>query len=232
MQTLRDPKAMAKALRQALAERRIDLSHSDSLECVARQLGWRDWNTLAARLDRPALRLPRDWAVGGSRPDDYEIGVDEQEGCALIRAKPGLLDPLAGNQPAGFATLMQSIEAERYLGQRLRLAAQLKVQDVSGAATMWLRVDGERKDTLAFDNMEARQADGALAGTQGWQGRAIVLDVPAEARSIHFGFYLRGGGQVWARRFRLDEVDASVAVTAPKAARIPGPANLDFAEVT
>lgn len=221
---------MAKALRQALAERRIDLSHSDSLECVARQLGRRDWSTLAARL---ALRLPRDWVVSGSRPDDYEIGVDEPEACALFRARPGLLDPLGGNQPAGFATLMQSIEAERYLGRRLRLrlAAQLKVQDVSGAATMWVRVDGERKDTLAFDNMETRQTDGALAGTQGWQDRAVVLDVPAEARSVHLGFYLRGGGQVWARRFRLDEVDASVAVTAPEAARIRGPANLNFAEV-
>ncbi|WP_267922696.1 glyoxalase superfamily protein [Methylobacterium sp. C25] len=39
MQTSQDPKAMAKTLRQALAERGIDISHSDSLECVARQLG-------------------------------------------------------------------------------------------------------------------------------------------------------------------------------------------------
>ena len=45
MQNPRDPKAMAKSLRQTLAERRVDISHSDSLECVARQLGWRDWNT-------------------------------------------------------------------------------------------------------------------------------------------------------------------------------------------
>lgn len=231
MQTLRDPKTMAKALRQALAERQIDLSHADSLECVARQLGWRDWNTLAARLDRPQLRLPRDWFASGSHPGNYDMGVDEREGCALIRAKPGLVGPLAGDQTADFGTLMQSIEAERYLGRRLRLAAQLKVEDVSGAATMWLRVDGESKGSLAFDNMEARTANGALTGTQGWQDRAIVLDVPAEGRSIHFGFYLRGGGQVWARRFRLDEVDTAVPVTEQGAVRKPTPANLDFAEV-
>ena len=73
MHTPRDPKAMAKNLRQALAERRIEITHSDSLECVARQFGWRDWNTLAAQLDRPPLRLPEGWNIGGSRSDDYEI---------------------------------------------------------------------------------------------------------------------------------------------------------------
>lgn len=45
-----DPKAMARRLRAALAERDIALSHSETLEIVARQFGTRDWNTLAAGL--------------------------------------------------------------------------------------------------------------------------------------------------------------------------------------
>jgi catechol 2,3-dioxygenase-like lactoylglutathione lyase family enzyme len=48
--SIRDPKAMAKRLRTALAERDIALSHSETLEIVARQLGARDWNVLAASL--------------------------------------------------------------------------------------------------------------------------------------------------------------------------------------
>ena len=40
-----DPKAMARHLRQALADRGVTVSHSEALELVARQLGVRDWNT-------------------------------------------------------------------------------------------------------------------------------------------------------------------------------------------
>jgi uncharacterized glyoxalase superfamily protein PhnB len=43
-----DPKAMARHLRQALADRGVTVSHSEALELVARQLGARDWNTLVA----------------------------------------------------------------------------------------------------------------------------------------------------------------------------------------
>lgn len=47
--TTDDPKTMAKRLRSALADRGIELGHSETLELVARQYGARDWNTFAAR---------------------------------------------------------------------------------------------------------------------------------------------------------------------------------------
>jgi uncharacterized protein YndB with AHSA1/START domain len=43
-----EPKAMARRLRTALADRDITVSHSEALELVARQLGARDWNTFRA----------------------------------------------------------------------------------------------------------------------------------------------------------------------------------------
>lgn len=231
MQIPHDPKALAKSLRSALSERRIEITHSDSLECVARQFGWRDWNTLAAQLDRSFLRMPEDWSVGGSRSDDYMMGLDPVEKCAVIRYRPELGEPVAGNLGSGFGTLMQDFRADAYLGKRVELRAQLKTAAVTGAATMWLRVDGDKGRLLAFDNMENRQKDGPLVGTVGWQERSIVLDVPSEARSIHFGFYLRGGGSVWARQFRFTEVDASVPVTDQITPQKSAPANLDFAAV-
>lgn len=51
MRSLRDAKPMAKILREALASRQIALSHSETLEIVARQFGFADRNTAAARLD-------------------------------------------------------------------------------------------------------------------------------------------------------------------------------------
>lgn len=231
MHVPRDPKALAKSLRQALAARDIDITHSDSLECVARQFGWRDWNTLASQVDRPTLRMPEDWSVGGSHRDDYEMGFDPKERCALIRYVVIGAAPVTAHRGSGFGTLMQHFRADLYLGKRLQLRGQLKAADVTGAATIWLRIDGDKGRILAFDNMESRVNEGALVGTVDWKDRAIVLDVPTDAQSIHFGFYLRGGGSVWARQFRFAAVDASVPVTDLIPARRSAPANLDFADV-
>ena len=46
MTDLESARRMARALRQALAAKSIDLTHSQSLELVAQSLGHADWNTL------------------------------------------------------------------------------------------------------------------------------------------------------------------------------------------
>ena len=50
MRDFRDAKAMAQSLREALKARSVSLTHSESLELVARTLGLPDWNHLAARI--------------------------------------------------------------------------------------------------------------------------------------------------------------------------------------
>ena len=50
MRDFRDAKLMAKLLRQAFAERDAPITHSQTLELVARQFGCGDWNVLAARI--------------------------------------------------------------------------------------------------------------------------------------------------------------------------------------
>jgi ATP-dependent Lon protease len=56
MRDFRDAKAMAQTLRDALKTKSVSLTHSESLELIARVLGVHDWNTLSARiqLDRSA----------------------------------------------------------------------------------------------------------------------------------------------------------------------------------
>jgi hypothetical protein len=51
MRDFRDAKAMAQSLREALAAKKISVSHSESLELVAKTLGVADWNTLSAILN-------------------------------------------------------------------------------------------------------------------------------------------------------------------------------------
>jgi hypothetical protein len=50
MRDFRDSKLMAKDLRAALAARKLDISHSDALELVAKQQGFDNWNVLAAKI--------------------------------------------------------------------------------------------------------------------------------------------------------------------------------------
>jgi hypothetical protein len=49
MLDFRDAKAMAQRLREALNVKSVSLTHSESLEFVAKILGFRDWHVLAAK---------------------------------------------------------------------------------------------------------------------------------------------------------------------------------------
>jgi len=50
MRDFRDAKAMAQTLREALKAKSVSLTHSESLELVAKTLGFHDWNVLSARI--------------------------------------------------------------------------------------------------------------------------------------------------------------------------------------
>jgi hypothetical protein len=123
---------------------------------------------------------------------------------------------------------MQSISADQYRGKRLELAADLKTEAASGMGSIWMRVDRSPGQSIRFDNMGQRRADGALKGTVDWTARKIVLDVPDEATSIHFGILLQGSGKVWVKDFRLQEVSQDVALTVQSLS--DKPVNLNFSK--
>ena len=51
MRDYRDAKAMARRLREALAQRGFALTHTDCLELIARSFGLKDWHVLAALIE-------------------------------------------------------------------------------------------------------------------------------------------------------------------------------------
>lgn len=64
MRDFRDAKAMAKAMRETLATRNIEITHSEALEIVARQFGVETWNILSARIEaQPAEGIAFEMAV-------------------------------------------------------------------------------------------------------------------------------------------------------------------------
>ncbi len=165
---------------------------------------------------------PRGWLASGDNRGDYETGVDRGTSylgdvSGFVRGRPGA---------RGFATLMQEIDAREYRGERLRMTAWVKAEDVEDWAGLWMRVDGSDGRLLGFDNM----ADRPIRGSHSWQRYQSVLDVTSDAVEIAFGLLLQGAGVVWIDAIRFDEVGDSVPTTGgtgpdPLPTR---PVNLDF----
>ncbi|MDZ7625852.1 MAG: hypothetical protein U5J96_15580 [Ignavibacteriaceae bacterium] len=168
-------------------------------------------------------KIPDGWFPAGSNPSEYEMGIDNSifqngQACAFIKSKSP-----KENQ---FGTLMQTINAENYLGKRLMLSGYIKSEDVKGWSGMWMRIDGESNQQLGFDNMQ----DKVIKGTTDWKKYEIVLDIPANSTTINYGVLLGGDGEVWFDNFELKEVDKNVPVTnLTKESKLPSqPINLDF----
>ncbi len=158
---------------------------------------------------------PKGWGLAGSAPHQYRVGTESGIGFLASGAK----------SPQGFGTLSQIFDAKKYHGHRLRLTAEIRSEEVVNQALMWLRVDGcNRKESLAFDNMNERP----IKGTTDWQSYEIVLDVPKEATAIAFGVILRGSGKVFFDNFRFESVAQTVVPERRKLAL--GPSNLDFSK--
>lgn len=172
-----------------------------------------------------AEAAPQGWFLAGNRPQDYTTGADSQNpksgtSSALLQSRGDL-------KPAGFGTLMQTMDAAPYRGKRLRLVAEVRAEDVKEWAGLWMRVDAEQHKTLAFDNMEQR----AITGTKGWKRYEVVLDVAPQSVTISFGVLLAGPGKVWLDDVRFEEVDRSVPTTGydfPGQPQQRSPSNLDF----
>lgn len=163
---------------------------------------------------------PQGWFETGSAFHDYDMG-----------SQPG--DRHAGDNNAfirsvkdskGFGSLMQTVSADAYRNQRVRLSGYLKTKD-AGSAGLWMRVDGSERRIVGFDNMEKR----ALHGDNDWQQYSIVLDVPSDALDIAFGLLLEGNGEVLADDFRLETVGNDIPVTGAPLPQLPKqPRNMTF----
>ncbi|MFJ7293591.1 hypothetical protein [Streptomyces collinus] len=169
--------------------------------------------------------LPTGWFVTGTRPEDYEFGVDTQvfhsgRASAFIQSRPAARE---------FASLAQQFKAVSYRGKRMRLSAMLKTSNVANWAGLWLRVDDALHNVLQFDNtMDSR----SISGTQSWSRRDVVLDVPSEGATIYLGFILAGEGHVWCDGMVFEEVGLDTPVTRSVVDLRDHPENLDFGSGT
>ncbi len=145
------------------------------------------------------------WGKAGSTPEEYNMGGDP---FSVNIDQAGFVKYI-GDNPEGMGTLSTGIKSNKYLGKRVKLSVSLKSKDVEEWASMWMRVDGEDKLALSFDNMQNR----ALIGDNNWKSYSIVLDVPKNSTSVVYGVMLIGKGQIWAKDLQFKIVDKSVELT-------------------
>jgi hypothetical protein len=189
------------------------------------ETGERYTQALAAVLARTTLDpVPAPWFMAGSTPDHYEVGLlpatVTADGPRVVQLR------LTADAPdrSGFGTLMQSITASLYVGRKVRFSAMIRPIEVAGWAGLWMRVD-TAYGAVEFDNMQDRP----IRESADWARPEIVLSVPGDSISIHFGVLLDGAGAVEFSQARFEGVDDSVPVTSMGTIGLPHePQGLDF----
>lgn len=88
MRDFRDAKAMAQTLREALKTKSVSLTHSESLELVARTFGLPDWNFLAAKIQasQPASH-------SSTAPADVLTSMSNGAGIPILAVRDFVLFP-------------------------------------------------------------------------------------------------------------------------------------------
>ncbi|HEY2819484.1 MAG TPA: hypothetical protein VGJ06_00475 [Candidatus Acidoferrum sp.] len=172
--------------------------------------------------------VPRGWYLAGSKPQDYQTGVNDAQ---YNGHRVAYLQSLTA-APNVFGTLMQDFRADDYAGKRVRFSAMLKAESVADWAGLWMRIDKNMGSSapkmLVLDNMHDRP----VKGTEDWKMCQVVLDVPKDATGIYFGLTLNGSGNVMMSEAKIETVGLDIQPTAKPAPEQPRPAaptNLDFA---
>ena len=134
---------------------------------------------------------PQGWGGGGN---GYDLTRDTSE--AHGGSASGRIEQTDAS--GTFGTFTQMLDAKDYLAKRIKYTGFLKTKEAKSAG-LWLRVDGQSKP-VSFDNMQTRP----VRGTTEWTEYEVVLDVPAEATKIAYGFLLIGGGTIWGDDLQIE----------------------------
>jgi uncharacterized protein len=128
MRDYRHAKAMAQTLRNALKDKSVSISHSESLEIVAKVLGFRDWNVLADRIqsDRkePVREPHRAPAVTAPPPADAGLPLVPLRDLVLF---PQMTVPIFVGREKSRRAVERAISSDR----RILAVAQRRAYDDS-----------------------------------------------------------------------------------------------------
>jgi hypothetical protein len=193
MRDFRDAKAMAQTLRDALAAKGVSLTHSESLELVAKTLGFHDWNVLVARIaserrsplrdnvDNLGPRVRQEIAVDPATLDGY-VGFYQLSDNAVLtitREQNQLLMQLTGQPSVPIHPESTTEFFAKVVDAQIRFISDARGQGVSlilhqhGRDISMKRVDAMTAQQIADKSAEKLKTQSANPGTEAALRRLI-----------------------------------------------------------
>ena len=108
----------------------------------------------------------------------------------------------------GYVAARFFFPVEKHRGKRVAIFAQIRTEDVSDNARLWLRIDKPNQMGVAGDNMEKRR----LNGTSDWVTAVVRADVPADATNIVGGIALEGSGKISVASWFIQEIGTDIDI--------------------
>jgi uncharacterized protein len=168
MRDFRDAKAMARTLRDLLTAKSCSLTHTESLELVARMLGFHDWNELSAKIQSSS-----EGAVAGlgTLIPVSTTPVVARAGLPVVPVRdivlfPEMIVPLFCGREASIRALECAMSQDR----RILLVTQRRAEDDRPTPSALYGVG-----TVTFINVLNRRGDGTLTVDAKCLKRAAVV---------------------------------------------------------
>jgi hypothetical protein len=168
--------------------------------------------------DEAAKKLGWILSGGGGHRHDYCATLDD----ANARAGHSPLHVARRARPrdgSSYATLMKVVDPTPYLGKRVRIEMDVRTQGASGRRDIWSRVQAK---SSPGDGAGLGGSWETLPETSDWQRRSIVVDVPLNGASLHYGVGIAGPGELWVDNDVITVVDANVPLTNPPPVVVDG----------
>lgn len=141
------------------------------------------------------------WIVTGTSPDKYQAKIHYNIFSKRIRsANLKSISESCTNRE--FGTIIREIKATNLIGKEVRFSGDIRSENVSGWAALWIRICDNSGDTLRFNNMKNK----AITDTSDKKHYLAIVDVPVDADIIIIGFFLCGRGQIWIDNVEFDIV--------------------------
>jgi hypothetical protein len=165
-----------------------------------------------AKAAKPAevvpLKLPKDWLVRGTAPDKYLITSDKTH--AMSGQSSVLIAAHDRNVAATtFASLLQNVVAEPWLGKRVVFTVNIAPDDWFGnPVVVWIRALDASNVVISYNEWEAAYVK------KEWQKQSVAIDVPWSATEIAYGVNVYASSKMWIDGAQFDAVDKNVEVGA------------------
>lgn len=151
MQSVRDLKRQAKSLRSHLSDQGVSVTHSQSLESIARVNGFRDWNTAVATTDpdaAPISVIDEKSALSRAGVVSEPLELERITGSVIVPARWG-----HGDDDGRVTVLNISPPISRYFEPRSVALVGFDTSDVSQARfhVRGITVGGRAQGLLSYD---------------------------------------------------------------------------------